>query len=156
MDVVVILENMNNWIKLVFIIAATYYGVQYMGTTGDSGGGDMPKSLLSLVRQAKAQDKKVVILITGSDWCGACKKMEQGMLGTAQWLGFAGKDVVFQKFEYPNGGQASTQAHKDLLELPGFEGFPTLLVADGKGKILGIRAGYGGGADEYIDWIKSL
>jgi protein disulfide-isomerase len=146
---------MKNWVQLLIIVAATYYGVQYMGSAGDSNGA-MPKSVLNLVQKARTQDKKLVILITGSDWCGACKNMEQGMLGTTQWLGFAGKDVVFQKFEYPNGGQASTQAHKDLLELPGFEGFPTMVVVNGKGKILGMRAGYGGGASEYIDWIESL
>lgn len=146
---------MNSWVKLAIIIAVTYFGVQYMQGGGGSGG-EMPKSVIGLVHKAKTLDKKLVVLITGSDWCGACKAMERGMLGTPEWVSFSGNDVIFQKFEYPNGGQASTQAHKDLLELPGFRGYPTMVVVDGKGKILDMRAGYAGGASDYISWIKSL
>lgn len=146
---------MNSWVKLAIIVAATYFGVQYLRDGGGSGG-EMPKSVIGLVHKAKTLDKKLVILITGSDWCPACQSMERSMLGTQEWLSFCGKDVIFQKYEYPRGGEASTQAHKDLLELPGFRGFPTMVVVDGKGKILDMRVGYSGGASDYISWIKSL
>ena len=67
---------------------------------------------------------------------------------------FAAKEIVFQKYDYPDPSSAPTPAHQDLLKLPGFEGFPTLVVADGDGRILGMRAGYGGG--DYLEWIRSL
>ena len=142
---------MNSLIKLVLVGFIGYFGYRAMG-----GGDEMPTSMKGYVRQADVLKRKLVILITGSDWCGACKAMELEMLRTPEWQQFAGNDIVFQKFDYPSGGMATTQAHRDLLELPGFKGYPTMVVVNGDGKLLDMRAGYGGGAGEYIQWIKSL
>lgn len=138
-------------IKLILMLGIGYFGFNMMG-----GGNEMPTSMKGYVRQANVLERKLVILITGSGWCGACQKMESEMLRTAEWQRFSGQEIVFQKFEYPAGGMASTQAHRDLLELPGFKGYPTMVVVNGDGKVLDMRAGYGGGAGEYIQWIKLL
>ena len=143
---------MNNLIKLALIVAVGYFGVQALG----GGGGEMPKSTQGLVARAKTKHRKLVILMTGADWCGACKAMENGMLNTPEWQGFAEKEVVFEKFDYPNGGEATTRAHEELKHLPGFQGYPTMLVVNGNGKILDMRVGFSGGPGEYISWIKSL
>ncbi len=147
---------MNSWVKLVLIIIATFLVIRTMRQGWGGAGGDLPQSVAGLVSQAKTLDRKVVLLITGPGWCPACVAMEQGMLSKPEWTAFAGKEIVFQAYNYPNGGEATSPAHEDLLNLPGVKGFPTLVVAGPSGKILALRSGYGGGADEYIQWIRSL
>jgi thiol-disulfide isomerase/thioredoxin len=145
---------MNSPLTWLLILVGGFFLVRAVQDNG-GGGGELPKSVLGLQLRAKNLERKVVILITGSDWCPACQSMERGLLASPEWAAFTAKEVVFQKYDYPNGGEASTAAHRDLLKLDGFEGFPTLVVADGGGKILGMRAGYGLGTD-YPQWIRSL
>lgn len=148
---------MNSWIKLALIVGLTWFVVRTMRQGwGGGAGGDLPKTVSGQVAKAKTMNRKLVLLITGSDWCPACIAMEKNMLVTPEWQAFAAKDIVFQTYDYPNGGEAPTPAHEDLLKLPGFQGFPTLVVADGSGKVLAMRAGFSGGAQDTIAWIKSL
>lgn len=149
---------MNSWVKLILIVAVTVVVVRAMraGWGSEGGGGELPKSVMGLAHKAKAKDQKLVLLITGSEWCPACQSMERGMLCTPEWTVFAGKEIVFHVFDYPEGGQPTTPAHMDLLQLPGFRGFPTLVVANASGKVLGMKAGFAGGAADYIGWIRSL
>lgn len=147
---------MNSWVKLLLIIAVTFLVIRTMRQGWSVAGGELPKSVAGLVTKAKSLDRKLVLLITGSDWCPACQQMERGMLSTPEWAAFAAGEVVFQVYDYPNGGESKSPAHEDLLKLPGFEGFPTLVVADASGKVLGMRAGYGGGSGDYMQWIRSL
>lgn len=148
---------MNSWVKLLLIVGVTFLVVRTMREGwGSEGGGDLPKSMVGLVHKAKTLDRKLVVLITGSDWCPACQSMERGMLSTPEWAAFAGKEIVFQVFDYPEGGQPTSPAHVDLMKLPGFRGFPTMVVANGSGKVLDMKAGFGGGTEEYIQWIRSL
>ncbi len=144
---------MNALVKLLIVAAIFYFGYQQMSNVG---GSDLPKSLLGEVRKAKVLDRKLVLLMTGTDWCGACQSMQNGLLSTPEWQRFAANDVIFQKYEYPNGGMASTQIHQDLIAMPGFKGYPTLVVADGSGAVLDMKAGYGGSPQDYISWIQSL
>ena len=142
---------MKPWMKLLLLAAGGYW---LFTTMNHGSGGELPKSLAGPVALGRTQQKKVVILITGSAWCPACQQMESGLLSTPQWLAFAAKEIVFQKYDYPDPSSAPTPAHQDLLKLPGFQGFPTLVVADGEGSILGMRAGYG--EVDYLEWIRSL
>jgi len=142
---------MNSWMKWL-LLAAGGYGL--FTTLQPGTGGDLPKSLASPVAQGRVLKRKVVILITGSAWCPACQAMERGLLTTPEWAAFVKNEIVFQKYDYPDPSSAPTPAHQDLLKLRGFEGFPTLVVADGSGSILGMRAGYG--EVDYPAWIRSL
>jgi thiol:disulfide interchange protein len=142
---------MKPWLKLLLLAASGYW---LFNTLIHSSRGQLPQSLAGPVQLGRTQHKKVVLLITGSAWCPSCQQMESGLLSTPQWLAFAAKEIVFQKYDYPDPSSPPTPAHQDLLKLPGVRGFPTLVVADGDGRILGIRAGYG--AVDYLEWIRSL
>ncbi len=148
---------MNSWVKLILIIAVTYFAVKTMrGGGGSSSGGDAPKSIAAQVTKAKSLKRKLVILLTGTNWCPPCQAMERGMRSSEEWQTFADAEIVFQKYDYPNGGQATSPAHEDLLKLPGIKGFPTLIVMNGSGTILGSRSGFGGNIEDYLEWIRSL
>lgn len=146
---------MNSWLKYLLILVVGFFLVRAFKDGFSLGGAELPKSVLGLKLKAKKLDRKLVILITGSDWCPACKSMESGLLSTSEWAAFADKELVFQKYDYPNGGQPTSEAHRDLLALEGFRGFPTLVVSDGTGKVLAMEAGFSQGMD-YPKWIRSL
>ena len=148
--------DMNSWVKTAIILTVTYFVLKTMRDGWGDAGGNLPKSVSSLVTKATTLDRKLVILLTGSDWCPPCQAMERGMLGSPEWQTFAAKEIVFQKYDFPNGGEAQSPAHEDLLKLPAMKGFPTLVVTNSKGTILGSRSGFGGGIEEYIEWISSL
>ena len=147
---------MNPWVKLAVIIVIASFVVKTMRDGWGGSGGDLPKSVSSLVAKARAVDRKLVILLTGADWCPPCQAMERGMHDSPEWQTFASKEIVFQKYDYPQGGQPQSPAHEDLLRLPGMQGFPTLVVANSKGTILESRSGFDGSIQDTMKWIRGL
>jgi thiol-disulfide isomerase/thioredoxin len=59
---------------------------------------DLPKA----EAQAKAENKIVLLDFTGSDWCGWCIKFKKEVLDTPEFQGYADKNVVLVKLDYPN------------------------------------------------------
>ena len=107
--------DMNSWVKTAIILTVTYFVLKTMRDGWGDAGGNLPKSVSSLVTKATTLDRKLVILLTGSDWCPPCQAMERGMLGSPEWQTFAAKEIVFQKYDFPNGGGLKSETHEVLF-----------------------------------------
>lgn len=111
--------------------------------------------------KAKAAEKDVPILIdfTGSDWCGWCIKLDREVFSKEEFQTFAKDNVVLFMADFPRGKEQTDdvkQQNRKLAETYGIQGFPTILLVDAKGKVLA-RTGYRpGGAEVYVEHLKSL
>lgn len=113
------------------------------------------------VAKKQAAKKKVPILVdfTGSDWCGWCVKLKKEVFSKEAFKNYAEKNLVLLKLDFPRNKKLPEETRNQnikLMQKYGVRGFPTILILDSKGKVLG-KTGYkAGGADNYIKHIKSI
>lgn len=107
---------------------------------------------------AKAENKKVLINFTGSDWCGFCIKLHKEVFTTPEFQEFAGKNLVLVEADFPRNKTLPAEvkaANEKLKDQHKVRGYPTLVILDSQGKKLGEIVGYGGGGPKaVIDKIK--
>ncbi len=105
---------------------------------------------------ATKENKHVLIVFQGSDWCAPCMKLEQEIWNTADFKSFAKENLVLVKADFPrrrkNKLSKEQQKHNDALAEQfnpnGF--FPLVLLLDKSGKVLK-KLGYEGvSPKEYI------
>ena len=102
---------------------------------------DFPAALA----QAKAENKRVFLDFTGSDWCSACKLIKKKVLSTSEFSAFAKKNLILVEVDFPmNKTQpdALKAANKALADKFKVDGYPTLVVTDADGKELWREEGY--------------
>ncbi|MBO7521331.1 MAG: thioredoxin family protein [Opitutales bacterium] len=85
--------------------------------------------------KAKAEDKPLIVLFTGSDWCIWCKKLDKATLSKPEFIDYADKNYVMVLCDFPQADKPSPgqmKKNQALLEKFGIEGFPTLVLVDAK------------------------
>lgn len=109
---------------------------------------------------AKKENKLVVMNFTGSDWCSWCKKLQKEVFGTKEFGAYAKEKLVLVEVDFPNGKkqtEALKKANDALQEKFKAEGFPTIVVLNGDGKVVWRQVGYmPGGPEAWISKLKSL
>ena len=110
--------------------------------------------------QAKKENKLVLMNFTGSDWCGWCKKLHKEVFSTKEFGAYAKEKLVLVEVDFPNGKKqtdALKKANEALQEKFKAEGFPTIVVLNGEGKVAWRQVGYmPGGPEAWIAKLKSL
>ncbi len=119
-------------------------------------GEDQTKALA----EAKS-DKKIVLMdFTGSDWCGWCMKMDKEVFDTPEFKEYAKAHLVLLELDFPHKkalAPATKEQNDKLAKQYSVEGFPTLVVVDGNGKLLKTFGGYQeGGAKAFIAELEKL
>jgi len=112
--------------------------------------------------RAKTDKKAVLINFTGSDWCGFCIKLDKEVFATKEFADYATENLVLVKADFPRKTQLPDDVKKANAKLKDryeVRGFPTLVMIDGDGRLLGKKVGYGGGGakavvDEFKGWQK--
>ena len=49
---------------------------------------------------AQSQDKNILVIITGSNWCAPCKKMEKNVLSSTEFKEYANKNLIVFLVDY--------------------------------------------------------
>jgi len=120
-------------VALIFGIAA----VPVASTTGSvklDWQTDLPKALV----QARAEQKLVLLNFTGSDWCSACKVLDNEVFDQAEFAAFAQTNLVLVVVDLPNRKvlpPALLAANQALNTNYDVEGFPTLIALKPDGKV---------------------
>jgi protein disulfide-isomerase len=112
--------------------------------------------------RAKADKKAVLINFTGSDWCGFCIRLDKNVFATKEFEAYAKDNLVLVKADFPRKTQLPEDVKKANAKLKDryeVKGFPTLVMIDGDGRLLGKKVGYGGDGpkaviDEFKGWQK--
>jgi thioredoxin-related protein len=112
------------------------------------------------VNQAKTDNKNVLMDFTGSDWCPWCIRMDKEVLNTSQFKAYADKNLVLLLVDFPQSKQLPQKVqdqNNDLQKKYDAEGFPTFILIDKDGNVLGKQVGYlDGGPTAFIAKIDSM
>ena len=110
--------------------------------------------------KAKAENKRVFLDFTGSDWCGPCIQLNKTVFSTKEFRAYADKNLVFVEVDYPKAKKQSAELAKQNEKLAtqyGIEekGYPTLVLLDPAGRVIREMTGYSGETtDNLIAWIE--
>ena len=109
--------------------------------------------------RAKAENKTVLAAFSGSDWCGWCQRLEKEVFSKRAFLQEATNRYVLVYIDRPSDksllSERAAKRNPQLIEQYGIEGFPTVLLLDGDGKVLD-KMGYArGGAQHYLELIDA-
>lgn len=108
--------------------------------------------------RAAKEGKAVLIDFTGSDWCGYCIKLRRDVFDKNDFTVYAKDKFVLLEIDQPRKikmDPAQLAANRKLAETYGVDGYPTVLVVDSEGTLMGGFCGYPGSADEVQDLLDN-
>jgi protein disulfide-isomerase len=111
------------------------------------------------LEQAKADDRRVFLFFTGSDWCSWCKRLNKEILSTPEFAKFAGEKLVLVELDFPQrkSQPAAVKAQNaQLAQRFKIEGYPTVIVLDSSGKKIGELGYQEGGPSPFIEAIGKM
>jgi thioredoxin-related protein len=132
----------------------------FLSLANVAAAGDWPTDYAKALETAKAQNKRVLLDFTGSDWCGPCIQFKKQVFSRPEFAAYAEKNLVLVEVDYPQRKKQSPELVKQndrLSKQYGIEakGFPTVVLLDPNGKILRELTGYDGeSVAELIAWIE--
>lgn len=110
--------------------------------------------------KAKAENKPILINLTGTDWCAWCIKIEKEVFSTKEFQDFAAANVVLMEADFPKKKELPADLKKQNAELKKQylnEGFPTVWLLDAEGNKLSEDLGeLKGGTKAYIEKLTEL
>lgn len=111
----------------------------------------------SASRVAISEDKPLMVLFTGSDWCGWCIRLQREVFSDTTFVNWS-KNVVLVEIDFPRdkfqSNELKTQ-NQNLQNLWNIQGYPTVLfikVTDGEYQLFG-KSGYIPGGSK--NWINN-
>ncbi|WP_281239599.1 thioredoxin family protein [Flavobacterium praedii] len=112
--------------------------------------------------KAENENKNILLVFSGSDWCGPCIKLDKVVWQSPEFQAEADKSWVIYKADFPKkkANQLSpelTESNNKLAEKYNKSGsFPLVLLLDKKGKVIGITGFKNVSAPDYIKLIHSF
>ena len=142
------------------------FAAAFLGTTSALAQTAPPatwtSSLPVALEQAKATQKPVLAVFSGSDWCKPCMMLKQEVFDQPEFTSFAKDKFVLARFDFPRNKKnrldpAQTKLNEDAAATLNKEGsFPAVVLLSPEGKILA-RTGYRpGGATAYDTYLTQL
>lgn len=111
-------------------------------------------------KQAAAENKKLLIDFTGSDWCIWCKKLDSEVFRKPEFKKGVADKYVLVEVDFPQDDKKLTEEQKkknnELQAKYGVEGFPTVVLADAEGRPYAFTGYEEGGADSYVKHLSGL
>lgn len=91
-------------------------------------------------------DLPVMLVFTGSDWCGWCKLMDKEVFAKPEWSEYAKETIVQVWLDFPRDKALVPEKYRDqndaLKSKYGIRGYPTYIILDSSGNQVG-RLGAG-------------
>ncbi|MGQ1911623.1 thioredoxin family protein [Marinifilum sp. RC60d5] len=119
-------------------------------------------SLEKALEQAKEENKTIFINFSGSDWCRGCILLKKTILNTDEFESFAKKELIVLDVDFPRLkknrlAKEQVEYNEQLAAKYNKKGqFPTIVLMNQDGKVLG-KTGYKKlSPSEYIQHIKSI
>lgn len=112
--------------------------------------------------EAIAQNKPIILVFSGSDWCAPCMKLDKTIWQSEAFKKYALTNYILQRADFPKKKQNQLpeelkKQNQSLAEKYNQEGiFPLVVVLDGKGKVLGKESYKNVTPEEYIDTLNSF
>lgn len=110
-------------------------------------------------KRSADEGKPILVDFTGSDWCGWCIRLKDEVFSKDEFKAYAGENLVLLEIDFPRRTELPREQavhNQQLMQQYGVRGFPTILLIDKDGEVLG-RTGYRpGGPEAYVDHLKEL
>lgn len=111
-------------------------------------------------KQAKEENKLILVDFTGSDWCIWCIRLEEEVFAKSEFQEYAKDKFVFLMLDFPKDkkkvSEETANKNKEHKEKFKIKGFPTILLLNAEGNEVA-RTGYKrGGPENYIAHLKEL
>lgn len=92
-------------------------------------------------KQAKAiaqkEDKKILVILTGTEWCAPCKKMDKGVITNAEFKKYAENNLVLFLIDIPGTViDLDSKVYKDYKKFKkkyAAKNMPSLILTDKNG-----------------------
>ena len=107
--------------------------------------------------QAKAENKKILLDFTGSDWCGWCKKLDAEVFSQQEFKDYAAKKLVLVELDFPKGfklPEATKKQNDALAQKFKIRGYPTIVVTSASGLRKGELGYVEGGPKAFIKALE--
>ena len=107
--------------------------------------------------QAKAENKKILLDFTGSDWCGWCIKLDKEVFSQQAWKDYAAKNLVLVEVDFPRGTplpEATKKQNDALAKKFQIRGYPTIVITSASGTKRGELGYVEGGPEAFIKALK--
>ncbi|MFN2541524.1 MAG: thioredoxin family protein [Chthoniobacterales bacterium] len=149
-----------NKARALFFASAILLGV----ATSAQAAGEWLTDFKKAQQEAKASSKLLLINFTGSDWCGFCILLDRQVFSKAEFKDYASKNLVLLEADFPRMGGPRWKEQSDAIRTQNEElakkyqifGFPTIVVLNGDGKIVGELGYMQGGPEEFIAELDKL
>jgi thioredoxin-related protein len=111
---------------------------------------------------ATEQDKNIIIVFSGSDWCAPCIKLDKNIWQSEVFKKEAAEEWVLVKANFPRKkvnelSKEQTEHNRKLAEKYNIEGsFPLVVILDKNGKVLGKMGFKNVSPEEYIKMIHAF
>lgn len=111
---------------------------------------------------AAAQDKPIVLVFQGSDWCAPCIKLDREVWSTEAFQNYAKDHFVMLKADFPRKKQnelpdPQARHNAQLAETYNKNGiFPFVVVLDAEGRVLGETGYKKMSPEEYINHLETF
>lgn len=111
---------------------------------------------------AQEEDKMIVLVFQGSDWCAPCIKLDREVWSTNTFKTYAKEHYVMLQADFPRKKknalpESLTNANAQLAEMYNPNGiFPFVVVLDKTGKVLGQTSYKKTTPTEYIKTLESF
>ena len=112
--------------------------------------------------KAAKTDHNIVLVFSGSDWCGPCIKLDKNIWQSPEFQKYADSHWILLRADFPRkkGNKLSaeqTAENAKLAEKYNQNGyFPLVLILNSNGKVLGTTGYKNVSASEYIKLLKNL
>ena len=110
-------------------------------------------------KQAAEENLPILVDFSGSDWCGWCIKLDNEVFSQDEFKDYAEENLVLFLADFPRSKpqpEDIQKQNKALSQKYGVRGFPTVLLLNAGGEVLG-RTGYQrGGPEAYVKHLKDL
>ncbi len=108
---------------------------------------------------AQEDDKIILVNFSGSNWCYWCKKLAAEVFGKNEFQNYAKDNLVLMvaDFPRPNNLPASVQEQNNsLAQKYGIRGFPTIILLNAEGEMIGKTGYQEGGPVNYVNHLKQI
>lgn len=111
--------------------------------------------------RSEAQSHKKLLLMdfTGSDWCGWCIMLDREVFSKPEFKEYASKHLVLLELDFPRNKQMPPETKEQNRQLAlqyQIQGFPTVVVLNGEGKVVGALGYMKGGPGAFIAELEKL
>jgi thiol-disulfide isomerase/thioredoxin len=112
-----------------------------------AGGAQWQTDYEKALAAAKAKSRNVFVNFTGSDWCGPCIALHKSVFSKKEFLDYANKNLILLEVDYPKTKSLPDEINRQNERLKyqfniNKLGFPTYVLIDAGGNLLGTHTGY--------------